>query len=217
MRKYFYPIIFLALVFLISFPKLVSASDIDWKLQWQDNGIIHEEVRMLNQEIKLGDSSWQRSQEGDYYIFQRDTENWSKYQDLPDKLPLQANQSNYFVFKKTEIKFNGQNNEIFKQLVRSNTFVLTISVPGIIIGSSADQVKESVATWELSKNIELFQQKSLIKYITVDGLILGIEILLLGLLIIIIKFIRHLKKVEKIIEEEYSITNINNDNKKNDG
>jgi len=210
MRKHFLPIIMLTLIFIGTLTNGASASDIQWQIRWMDNGTLQEQVRVLEPDIIPEDSSWQRSKEGDQFVLRREVKNWSSYQELQYRLPLQVKQKNYIVFKQVEVGIdNGQSKELFQQLKGSKSLDLTLYVPGIIIGNSADNADESNATWAFSDSAELLQETSLLKVITVDGLILGIEILVAGLLIILIKFFRRLKKVDQIIEEEYSLTKIN--------
>lgn len=200
----------LTLIFIGTLTNGASASDIQWQIRWMDNGTLQEQVRVLEPDIIPEDSSWQRSKEGDQFVLRREVKNWSSYQELQHRLPLQVKQKNYIVFKQVEVGIdNGQSKELFQQLKGSKSLDLTLNVPGIIIGNSADNADESNATWAFSDSAELLQETSLLKVITVDGLILGIEILVAGLLIILIKFFRRLKKVDQIIEEEYSLTKIN--------
>jgi len=200
----------LTLIFIGTLTNGASASDIQWQIRWMDNGTLQEQVRVLEPDIIPEDSSWQRSKEGDQFVLRREVKNWSSYQELQYRLPLQVKQKNYIVFKQVEVGIdNGQSKELFQQLKGSKSLDLTLYVPGIIIGNSADNADESNATWAFSDSAELLQETSLLKVITVDGLILGIEILVAGLLIILIKFFRRLKKVDQIIEEEYSLTKIN--------
>ena len=205
MRKSFHLLIWL-LVFLAFLPGGAYAGSIDWQIIWQENGNLQEEVRISGRTVLPRDSNWERSQEGSQQILRREVNSWSSYKQLEDRLPLEARQSNYILYKQTEVEISIPEAEgLFQQLNGLNGFNLTIKVPGIISGSSADRIDESLATWILPNSEEFLEKTTIIKVITVDGLLLGIVILLLGLLIIVIKFLKRLKNVEQIIEEEYSL------------
>ncbi len=206
MNKYIRPCIILALVFLVVLPRVVVASDVEWQLLWQENGILQEEVKITGRDIVPRDHDWNISREGNRYLLTREVKNWSSYQESQDRLPIKIRQSNYIVFKQTEIDISEDAGGLFAQLNDLNGFHLTMVVPGIITGRYGDRISESSSNWAFSSNAELLNEKRILKFITVDGLLLGIGILFLGLLVIVIKFMKHLKKVDRIIEEEYSLT-----------
>ena len=81
----------------------LSAGDIDWQIRWQDNGILQEEIQISGRDFITADSNWQVSQEGDRYILRREVENWLSYAAMKDRLPLQVQQRNYLLYKKTDI------------------------------------------------------------------------------------------------------------------
>ena len=207
MSKHFRLCIIMALVFLVILPRVVVASDVEWQIRWQEDGILQEEVKITGRDIVPRDHDWNIRTEGNRYILQREVKNWSSYRESQDRLPLQIRQSNYIVFKQTEIDISDEAGGLFAQLNGLNGFHLTMDVPGIIIGSYGDRLSETSSNWVFSSSAELFKETRLLRFITVDGLLLGIVIFFLGLLVIVIQFLRRMKKVERIIEEEYSLTN----------
>ena len=208
MSKYFRPCILLALVFLVILPRVVAASDVEWQIIWQENGILQEEVKITGRDIVPLDHDWNIKREGNRYLLYREVKNWSTYQASQDRLPIQIQQSNYIVFKPTKIDISEDPGGLFAQLNGLTGFHLTLGVPGIIMGSYGDRISESSSSWDFSSTEGLLKENRILKFIIVDGLLLGIGIFLLGLLGIVIQFMRRMKKVERIIEEEYSPTNI---------
>jgi len=204
MKKIFCPGIIFILILMTILPGMATAGDASWQIRWRDDGSLQEEVRISGHDIVPEDTNWQSNREGDQYIFQREVKDWATYQGLKDRLPVEAVQNNYVIFKQAEVKTSDTHAEgLFVQLSPSDTLHLTLIVPGIITGSSANVIEESQASWVFIGGEQLGQQTGLIKFITVDGLLLGIGILFLGLLGVGIQFIIRLKKVNSIIEEEY--------------
>jgi hypothetical protein len=134
--------------------------------------------------------------------------NWSIYQESKDRLPIKIVQKNYIVFKQNHIDISEDAGGLFAQLNGLTGFHLTMVIPGFILGSYGDRISESSSNWFFSSSAELLKENRLLKFITVDGLLLGIGIFSLGLLIIVSQFIRRMKRVERIIEQEYSQTSI---------
>ncbi|PKM75872.1 MAG: hypothetical protein CVU90_15390 [Firmicutes bacterium HGW-Firmicutes-15] len=208
MSKHFRSCIILTLVFLVILPQVAAASDVEWQILWQENGILQEEVKITGGDIVPRDQDWNIRREGNQYILYREVKNWSSYQELQDRLPIKIRERNYIVFKQTEIDIIDDTGGLFVQLNSLTGFHLTMVVPGIITGNYGDRISESSSNWFFSSSAELLKETRILKFITVDGLLMGIGIFFLGLLAIVIQFIRRLKKVGRIIEEEYSLKSI---------
>jgi len=204
MKNLLCPGFIFALILMTILPGVAIAGDASWQILWRDDGSLQEEVRISGHDIVLEDTNWQESREGDQYIFHREVKNWSAYQELKDRLPIEVGQKNYIIFKRWEINISNMHAEgLFGQLSQNDTMHLTLIVPGIITSSTANLVEESRASWVYTGGEQLKRQTELIKFIAADGLLLGIEILLLGSLGIVIQFVLRLRKVNRIIEEEY--------------
>jgi len=216
MKKHFHTIpILLVIILQMIGPRAAVAGDIEWQIHWQDNSVLQEEIRISGPDFITTDRNWKVSQEGDLCVLRREVENWQNYGKMKDRLPLKVQSRNYFVYKKYEIMTAPETAAgLFQQLNDGDNLSLNISVPGIITGGSGERIDESSAKWIFSNRAELLREKKLMTFITADGLLLGIGILLLGLLFVVINFIKRLKKVNKIIEEEYSVTKIKQDHQK---
>jgi hypothetical protein len=103
---------------------------------------------------------------------------------------------------------------LFQQISDTDNLSLKITVPGFITGGSGERIDESTARWLNITQADLLQPKEMMTVFTVDGLLLGIVILFLGMIFVVIKFLRQLKKADQIIAEEYSLTKIRSDDQK---
>jgi hypothetical protein len=213
MYKRIFQAVFLALVLLLGSPGHVFASEVQWQIDWLDNGTLQEEVRISGANIIPADPTWKQSQEGSKLVLQREIPNWSTYQDIQDGLPLQVKEKNYIFFRQTYIGLSSKHTEgLFGQIGDADRFELSIKVPGFIVATSADQREESLAQWSFPNSSALLTETKLLQVITMDGFLLGIGIFFLGLAIIGIMFFRRLKKAERIIDEEYGVPKANIDN-----
>jgi len=215
MRKHFYAIpIFIVLFMLMMCPRAAVAGDFEWKIRWQDNGVLQEEIQISGRQIITADTNWNVSQEGDRYILRREVENWQSYAEMKDRLPLQVQSKNYLVYKKIEIVTGLETaTGLFQQINDADKINLNITVPGFLIVGFGEKIDESSARWTLN-HAELLQHQKMMTVITANGLLLSIGILFLGLLYVAVKFIKQLRKVDQIIAEEYSLTKINSDHPK---
>ncbi|MEA4926145.1 MAG: hypothetical protein VB084_12650 [Syntrophomonadaceae bacterium] len=213
MRKRFYAITILSFLLLqIMLPLPTAAADtVEWQLRWQDNGVLQEEIHISGPNPTLADNNWNVSQEGDRFTLRREVEDWASYEKMRDKLPLQVQIKDYFVFKKVEIKSASETSSgLFQTIDDADQINLGITVPGFIISGSGQKIDESSARWMVNHS-ELSHDQRLMIVITVNGLLLGIVILMVGLLFVAGIFIRYLRKANRIIEEEYSLTKIKKD------
>jgi len=208
MKKHFCAIsILVVLALALIWPRVAAAADVEWQLRWLDNNMVQEEIQTSAQKFITTDHNWKVSQEGDKYILRREVDNWQSYAAMKDGLPLQVQQRNYMLYKRTDIKpDSGSIAGLFQQLSDEDKLILTISVPGFIIGGSGERIGESSARWTFPNHAELLQHQEIMTVITADGLLLGIVIVLLGIFFVAIKFFIRLRKVERIIESEYSLT-----------
>jgi hypothetical protein len=196
----------LTLIVLLGWPRMVCAAEVMWQIHWLADGTLQEEVQVQGLEITNPDSSWNVSQEGDLYILRREAKGWASYLSLPDRLPLQVTARNYLIGQQTEINIGSPSSgTLWEQLKAPAGFHLSLSVPGFIRSSSAQRVEESQASWDFTDAAAFMQAGRLAQVITIDGFLLGIVIVLLGMLWIGFKFMKQMKKAKKIIAEEYAL------------
>lgn len=214
MYKHIFQAVFLALVLLLGSPGYVSASEVKWQIEWLDNGTLQEQVSISGADIVPADPTWVQSREGTQLILQRAIPNWSAYQAIQDRLPLQVTEKNHILYRQTYIGVSAEHPEgLFDQISGADRFDLSVKVPGFIVATSADQKTEFVAQWSLPNSSALLTKTELLNVITMDGFLLGMGVFLLGLLIIGIMYFRRLRKANRIITEEYGVPKSNTEPK----
>lgn len=214
MYKHIFQAVFLALVLLLGSPGYVSASEVKWQIEWLDNGTLQEQVSISGADIVPADPTWVQSREGTQLILQRAIPNWSAYQAIQDRLPLQVTEKNHILYRQTYIGVSAEHPEgLFSQISGADRFDLSVKVPGFIVATSADQKTEFLAQWSLPNSSALLTKTELLNVITMDGFLLGMGVFLLGLLIIGIMYFRRLRKANRIITEEYGVPKSNTEPK----
>lgn len=208
MRKHI-PAVLLALFLCLFFSSTALAAT-NWQIDWQENGALQEKVAVSGQDLNNVDSSWQTNVSGNEIVFTRSVENWEAYNKLADKLPVQATVKNLFfcnIITLTALP-EIQNNTLYSSLDQNQTMRLEMNVPGIILDSSTAQKEKNVVYWRIKNPGDSFGQDFIFQTIMVDGLGLGITILLIGAIILGVFFAARMRKVNRIIDETYSLDNI---------
>lgn len=211
MKKHLPKIIVVSLFWIFLSAGLAVAGEAQWQIGWREDGTLQEKVILSKQlNVKWVDSGWQLSTTGGQQTFTRTVKNWREYNSLHDKLPLEVNQSNYIVCDLTEFKASRQvsNESLYAKLAGTDSMKLQIEVPGMIRNSSADQTSQNLVSWNIEKPGQPLNSAFALQTITFDGWMLGISILTLGVIIMFIFFVGRMRKVDRIIEETYSLDNI---------
>ncbi|MEN6461833.1 MAG: hypothetical protein ABFC94_10765 [Syntrophomonas sp.] len=195
----------------INIPQVVAANEVDWQITWKDNNTLNEKVTFHDPGLAKHLDGWQYSKVTNAVILEREVKDWSAYEQLPDKLPLHVSIKDYVLIK--IITFNTvpsqvEADTVIDKVTKLNGVNLEISVPGLIRGGSADEVKGLTAVWHLDRINELGSQGPMLRVATFDGLVLGMVIAFFGLLIIMLVFWNKVRKTHKLIEQEYSLTNL---------
>lgn len=200
-------ILFLALGLILAYPGYAAASEIKWQLIWSEDGHLYEIVQVPgNLEDIPAMANWNLVRDGELSKYSREISDWQTYQTQKDKLPLKVEQKNYFYYQKTSLMSDKEyGSDWFDQLNRENSLELTIKVPGLIFASNADEQSSPTAVWHFSQGTDLYDKDQLMNVIHIDGLLLGITIVGLGLVIGGSIFLRRLTKVDQIIAEEYGL------------
>ncbi len=209
MRKHLSQIILGLLFWLLASP-IAMAGVTEWQIQWQEDGTLQESVIVSGQPMQNLDASWQRKSEGTQQIYSRTIKSWEDYSRLKDKLPLNIHESNYIFCKATEISSSSQVEEdgLYASLQNTESMNLKINVPGAIQASSAEKTSNNTATWHIKNAGTAFSPSFNLKALTVDGLMLGICILTIGVVVMFIFFVVRMRRVDRIIAETYSLDNV---------
>lgn len=201
---------FILLCFLILVAVPQAAASTDWKITWNDNNDLLETVVTTNDSTAINPEGWQYTKRTDGAAYQRNIKDWQAYSRLNDRLPINIKVKNYLVFKSitfTALKSDAPVNTLAGQ-VGNKALNLSISVPGLIRAGSADETEEMTAVWHLKNLSELNSRGKMLVVDTIDGFILGLLIIVLGVLIIGLVFVGQIRKTHRTIESEYSLENL---------
>ncbi|MGE5389908.1 MAG: hypothetical protein ACM3PE_02480 [Deltaproteobacteria bacterium] len=207
MRKNF-PILLLlvAIILFTSAGPLTAAQAPAWQLTVRDDGTIAERVT-LAAGSELKSTEWQITSADGQLTAERTTKNWPAYMKLKDRLPLQFEKKNYILWQDIDIK---KNSAITLQglaatVLADNNSKISLRVPGVVNQSAGTQLAEDQAELTGSVIGQLGDGASLLQATTFNGLMLGIILFVLGFLVVVIVFMNRIRKVNRMIEEEYSL------------
>lgn len=208
MRKYI-PAVFLAVLLCLCFNPAVYAAT-HWQIDWGENGTLLEKVTVSGQEALNEGAEWQISRSDNEVIFKRNVADWAAYNELIDKLPLQATVKDLLCCKIITLTALSETvpDTLYASLDENQTMRLEMNVPGIILDSSAAAKDKNTVFWQIEKSGQSIGQDFIFRVIMVDGLGLGISILGLGVIFLAFFFMRRMRKVSQLIDETYSLDNI---------
>lgn len=216
MKKYF-PL--LLLFFLWLFPSHCYAGQLEWQLTWEEDDKIQEKLSIFSHNISVDEEKWEVSQSEEKIMLSREVENWQAYSKLSDSLPLVASEKDYILFKTISLKVDDKAlypTSVYAQAAKLYGAELKITIPGIISSDSAKEVNDLTATWKFAQMQNIMDEDLLLKATVFDGFCLGVFLFVCGFSIIVLVFLLHLRKVNRLIEEEYSLDKVleeNNDSR----
>lgn len=209
MRKHL-PILILSMFLLLFSNNAAMASEAEWQIIWQDDGSLQEKVTVYGQVMPNSYNGWQMDIAGEPVIFTRTIKNWGEYNRLQDKLPLKVEEKNYVFCTISKLTPANQlpAGTLYEGLSGIDRMNLKISVPGMIMDSSVEPGDQKIVTWPINNPGHSFNKGFSLKAITLDGLMLGITILTLGVFCLFIFFLGRMRRVNRLIEETYSLDNV---------
>ncbi len=196
------------------------AAGVQWTLAWQYNGALEESVlipgRMLadnpGMQNQLIEQGWKKVKEGDSTLFARSFEGWRTYEIKPDALPLTASKVDYMVFTMVEIHPAPEklaNNQLLQTLDKNKDVEIIISMPGDIQESSGNAINEKAISFRPGELANpSFTSKTLVYSSWFQWFEMGIAVLILGTLGIMLYLMFRMRKVDRLIEEEYSLEKV---------
>jgi len=207
MRRNF-PILLLmvAIIWFAAAGPLAAAEAPNWQLTLRDDGTIAERVA-LPAGASIQDDGWQVLSAGDQVVVERTVKNWAAYMELKDRLPLQVVKKNYFLWQDVEINKNMavQPAGVAEALLAQDKGKILFRVPGIINANAGKQLSEDQVEVTAVAVNQLGDGGSLLQATTFNGLMMGIVLFVLGFLVVVIVFMNRIRKVNQMIEEEYSL------------
>lgn len=206
----------LLLLSLFIFPAPVTAQQVDWNLIWQDDGTIEETVRVMGkgEDLSVDEQDWKviRTSGSNQVILTREVDDWAAYSRQTDRLPIRAETRDYIILQITRIKTEHPvppSAGLYRQVAELSEARLSIQVPGIVREHSAYGVENSQkAIWKLNRLDHLTGEDLVVKAVVFDGLLLAVLLVGGAVLIIGWVFLRSIRRVNQLIEEEYSLENV---------
>lgn len=186
---------------------------VDWNITWQDDGSIVETVSLDKINLVLDNKAWQSSTDNKgHLILTRQTAGWEEYRQLTDRLPLSVQSRDYLVLQRATINsedFKPDPQGLYHQIAAVPDAQLSIKMPGIIHDHSADMIVDSQeAVWKLGRLDHMTTEDLLLKATIFDGLLVGVLLVGGAVIVIGLLFLRSIRRVNQLIEEEYSLENI---------
>lgn len=210
---------FLIMILVVAaWPAHAIGADITWTMKWQSNQVLIETVSGDDLSILEKSYGWQEAS-GTPGVMTRTTQDWTTYDSLQQRLPLQTREKNYFLFKTIRLQPDSpvQSNSTLQQLFQKHNGSIVIEVPGFIKDYTATEVKPTAdgftATWKVDAGSGPETIILGITAIILNVLPIVITSLAVAWLIIWILFRRQVKRMNQLIEEEYSLDNLGTDHK----
>lgn len=204
-------VLLLIIIFCPLYGEAENKKAVEWEIKVYDNHTINETVTIFNNEISTNTSDWKKTISGDTTILTRTVDDWAAYNALADKLPIEAQIRSFVFWHKNSLGVTGDGapaGSVFSQIKNLPGISIIISVPGYITDSSGDRISEMSTAWEFDNIEALNEGEVMLQAVTFEGFLIGIAVFLLGLLIIGVVYIRRMKQVDRMMEAEYSLENI---------
>lgn len=207
----------LVLLIVLGFTPTVLAGQYQWQMLTDGQGIIHETLSIQGLETGLNTDGWSSSSGEGTLRLERVHQDWKQYSAEGNGLPIKVKTKDYLIFSTTTLTYDNQSNQqsLFNELVSSANGDISIQVEGIIQESSASQVnnldQDPTATWHLTPELSLEalgQEPIFLQVMAFNGLAISIVVLLFGFIGITIWYLTYIRRVNKLIAEEYSVSNI---------
>jgi len=185
-------------------PGVALAYDAQWQMEWLDDGSIREQVTIPDPDFSAYDSSWSSAQSSGNTVLTREVKNWQAYEQLAQRLPVKVKHTNYIILSVTQI-----NPDLTKSAFLFESFdnsIIRIKVPGIISETSGTAVDDYTVQFGSSR--EFVGRQGVMKVVVLDGFMLGIVIVSVGLIVVLLLFGMRMRKIDRLIADEYSLEKV---------
>ncbi|MGI5912494.1 MAG: hypothetical protein ACOX6E_07950 [Syntrophomonadaceae bacterium] len=203
MKKYFPVAITVLFLLLVSCSLLYAGNLAAWNIKWNYDSSLDETVAIQGYKVTIDAKGWDTLHSDQKTILTRHVTDWNEYSKLPDQLPLEVRQHNFWLIKLSNITMVNKLNtgSLLEQLKDSGAnFDIKIEVPGIVVNSNADKEGYFSAAWN-------YDSGKVMKLTTLEfnWLALLLVLFLLSALIVFLIFLRRIKSMEQFIAYEYSL------------
>ncbi|MDD3268056.1 MAG: hypothetical protein PHX14_01925 [Syntrophomonadaceae bacterium] len=210
MKKYFPMLIFLMLLINIIWIPQAVAGEALWQLFWADDNALLEYLTIDQEQALNAGPQWERTEKSGKVTLNRETKDWQAYKELSERLPLEAQVNDYIVFRTTTLKIDKSmtGNQFLQKIMADQGARVVIEVPGYIKKNPVGEVKELTVNWELQKIMSMKQGEMLLQTYTLNGFYLGVVLFGIGFISVAIFFIIKTRRVDRLINERYSLDRI---------
>jgi len=207
MRKNFPILLLMVAVILLAVTGPLAAAEVpSWQLTLRDDGTIAERVT-LPAGISCKTDEWNVISGNEGLAAERTVKDWSAYMKLNDRLPLQIDKKNYILWQDVEIKNNmaAEPEGVAEAVLGIDASKIQFRIPGIMNANAGTQTAEDQVEVTVADMNGLANGTALLQVTTFNGLMLGIVLFVLGFLVVVIVFMNRIRKVNKLIDDEYSL------------
>jgi hypothetical protein len=211
-------VLLLALICLsvLVFTPVAWAGQYQWHLSTDEQGNIHESIILQGMELETSLEGWNSKDVGEGSLsLERTHKDWYEYSAASNGLPLVVEKKNYLVVSSTTLNYQvGNGVGLFEELVSRADGDIIIQAGGIIQESSATKIdnldQDPTATWHLVSEQagDALEGTTFLQVLQFNGLVISLIILLFGFFGITIWYMTYIRRVNKLIAEEYSLDDI---------
>lgn len=212
MKRCFPVLMFIALILLI-LPGQALAAGAEWKMVMNSDRTLNETVQVQTP-IILNSPGWTTGGSSNAPVFNRQVASWSAYNQLVDRLPIEILVKDYILWQSITIQTAPQYkpNGLYESL-QNQPLKVVVQAPAIGKVQQGQKQNERTAVWEFAPG-SLQNQGILMHTYLIDGFMSSIALFVLSFIVIGFIFIRKVGKTHRLIEEEYSLENLDEQKEK---
>jgi len=190
------------------------AGQYQWQIETDQQGSIIETVSIEGMQSDFNLEGWESHSSEGMLTLGRVHQDWQQYVQTSNGLPVKAQIKNYLLFSTTILNYHGQTDQsgLFQQLLSEADGTISIQTGGIIQEAPDAEIdnmsQNPTAIWYLTAGTGLDQLKQspvFMEILTFNGLAISLTILLFGFIGITVWYLTYVRRVNKLIEEEYSL------------
>lgn len=202
-----FPVMMVIALILLCFAGPAMAAGPQWKITLNNDRSISESVTGLSS-LPASADSWTTSPGSK--DLNRKVSFWDTYGKQTDRLPIDIIVEDYILWQNVTIQTTAlpANSPVFSA-VANQPLQLTIQFPAAVkLANGARMENERTAVWQLDSGGSLQNRGILLEATLLDGFITSIALFILAFIGIAIFYLRKVSKTHKLIEDEYSLENL---------